>query len=52
MHLMYFFFVSFLTPLHIAADKSHYDVMDILLKHGAKVTTLILQTVKRECNTF
>ncbi|XP_029649365.1 poly [ADP-ribose] polymerase tankyrase-1-like [Octopus sinensis] len=31
---------SFLTPLHIAADKSHYDVMDILLKHGAQVNAL------------
>ncbi len=29
-----------LTPLHIAADKSHYDIMDILLKHGAKVNAL------------
>lgn len=30
----------FLTPLHIAADKSHYDVMDILLKQGAQVNAL------------
>ena len=29
-----------LTPLHVAADKSHYDVMEILLKHGAKVNAL------------
>ena len=28
---------EFLTPLHIATDKSHYDVMELLLKHGAKV---------------
>ena len=28
---------EFVTPLHIAADKAHYDVMDVLLKHGAKV---------------
>lgn len=28
-----------LTPLHVAADKSHYDVMDVLLNHGAKVRT-------------
>ena len=27
----------YLTALHIAADKAHYDVMDVLLKHGAKV---------------
>jgi len=26
-----------LTALHIAADKAHYDVMDVLLKHEAKV---------------
>lgn len=30
-------FYSYVTPLHIAADKAHYDVMDVLLKHGAKV---------------
>ena len=28
---------EFLTPLHLATDKSHYDVMELLLKHGAKV---------------
>ncbi len=28
---------EFLTPLHVAADKSHYDVMDVLLKHSCKV---------------
>ena len=31
-----------LTPLHLAADKSHYDIMDLLLKHGAKVNALDL----------
>lgn len=31
---------DFLTPLHLAADKAHYDVMEILLKHGAKVNAL------------
>lgn len=31
---------DFLTPLHIAADNSHYDLMDVLLKHGAKVNAL------------
>ncbi|KAJ8317508.1 hypothetical protein KUTeg_005412 [Tegillarca granosa] len=30
----------YVTPLHIAADKAHYDVMDVLLKHGAKVNAL------------
>lgn len=31
---------NFLTPLHIAADNSHFDVMDALLRHGAKVNSL------------
>ena len=31
---------NLLTPLHLAADKSHYDVMDALLRHGAKVNAL------------
>ena len=31
---------DFLTPLHLATDKSHYDVMELLLKHGAKVNAL------------
>ena len=29
-----------LTSLHIAADKSHYDVMEVLLKHNAKLNAL------------
>lgn len=29
-----------LTPLHIATDLSHYDLMDTLLRLGAKVNTL------------
>ena len=32
---------SLLTPLHVAADKSHFDVLDILLKHGAKVSVKV-----------
>ncbi|XP_043469121.1 poly [ADP-ribose] polymerase tankyrase isoform X1 [Leptopilina heterotoma] len=31
---------DFLTPLHVAADHSHYDAMDILLRHNAKVNAL------------
>ncbi|KAH9524840.1 Poly [ADP-ribose] polymerase tankyrase-2 [Bulinus truncatus] len=31
---------DYLAPLHIAADKAHYDVMDVLLKHNAKVNAL------------
>lgn len=29
-----------LTPLHIATDLSHYDLMDTLLRLGAKVNAL------------
>ncbi|XP_078310376.1 poly [ADP-ribose] polymerase tankyrase-1-like [Crassostrea virginica] len=31
---------EYVTALHIAADKAHYDVMDVLLKHSAKVNAL------------
>lgn len=31
---------DFLTPLHICADNSHYDLMDVLLKNGAKVNAI------------
>lgn len=31
---------DFLTPLHVTSEKSHFDVMDVLLKHGAKVNAL------------
>ena len=31
---------EFLAPLDIAADKSHVDVLEILLKHGAQVNSL------------
>lgn len=31
---------EFLTPLHIACDMSHYDLMDSLLRIGAKVNAL------------
>lgn len=37
--LIYFFF-SFLTALHLATDKSYYDVMELLLEKGAKVNAL------------
>ncbi|XP_055716585.1 poly [ADP-ribose] polymerase tankyrase [Phlebotomus papatasi] len=31
---------EYLTPLHVATELSHFDVMDCLLKHGAKVNAL------------
>ena len=27
-------------PIHVAADNSHYDVLDALLRHGSKVNAL------------
>lgn len=40
-----------LTPLHLAADKSHFDVMELLLKNGAKINSLddLGQTVLHRC---
>uniref|UniRef100_A0A8C9EP85 Poly [ADP-ribose] polymerase n=1 Tax=Pavo cristatus TaxID=9049 RepID=A0A8C9EP85_PAVCR len=29
---------DFMTPLHVAAEKAHNDVMEVLHKHGAKVS--------------
>lgn len=29
-----------MTPLHVAAEKAHNDVMEVLHKHGAKVNIL------------
>lgn len=40
-------FYRYVTALHIAADKAHYDVMDVLLKHGAKVGTYFTSQLKR-----
>ena len=33
-------YCSFLTALHLATDKSNYDVMELLLEKGAKVNAL------------
>ena len=43
---------GFLTPLHVSADNSHYDVMDALLRNGAKVNALdaLGQTGKASIN--
>lgn len=42
-----------LTPLHIATDLSHYDLMDTLLRLGAKVNVLdaLGQTGKEDLTT-
>ncbi len=31
------FLCSFMTPLHVAAERAHNDIMEVLQKHGAKV---------------
>lgn len=40
MHHFLFLPSSFMTPLHVAAEKAHNDVMEVLHKHGAKVNIL------------
>ncbi|XP_076257576.1 tankyrase isoform X2 [Rhynchophorus ferrugineus] len=42
---------DFLTPLHLAADNSHYDLMDVLLRNGGKVNALdgLGQTALHRC---
>lgn len=30
-------FSSFMTPLHVAAERAHNDILEVLQKHGAKV---------------
>lgn len=32
-----FFFLRFLTPLHVASEKAHNDVVEVVVKHEAKV---------------
>ena len=34
------YFCSFLTALHLATDKSNYDIMELLLEKGTKVNAL------------
>ena len=40
-----------LTPLHVAADRCHVDIMEILLKHAADVNALdrLGQTAMHRC---
>lgn len=35
--LLFLFFKSFLTPLHVASEKAHNDVVEVVVKHEAKV---------------
>lgn len=46
-----------MTPFHVAAERGHNDVLEVLQKHGAKVqTTLLLaclvQRIMRELKGF
>lgn len=42
---------DFLSPLHLAADKSQHDLLELFLKHGAKVNILdaLGQTALHRC---
>lgn len=56
-HLTLFSPPSFMTPFHVAAERGHNDVLEVLQKHGAKVqTTLLLaclvQRIMRELKGF
>lgn len=33
---------SFMTPLHVAAERAHNDILEVLQKHGAKVCCCVL----------
>ncbi|KAG7251367.1 hypothetical protein CRUP_032684, partial [Coryphaenoides rupestris] len=33
---------SFMTPLHVAAERAHNDILEVLQKHGAKTCRLLL----------
>lgn len=36
-HSLILFSHSFMTPFHVAAERGHNDVLEVLQKHGAKV---------------
>jgi len=37
-----------MTPLHVAAERAHNDIMEVLQKHGAKVHTCMCLRVPSE----
>ncbi len=39
---------SFMTPLHVAAERAYNDIMEVLQKHGAKVHTCMCSLVPTE----
>lgn len=41
-----------MTPLHVAAERAHNDIMEVLQKHGAKVNLrFLIQTSQRISHT-
>lgn len=34
-----------MTPLHVAAERAHNDILEVLQKHGAKVSAAILPSL-------
>lgn len=34
--------LSFMTPLHVAAERAHNDILEVLQKHGAKVSAAVI----------
>uniref|UniRef100_A0A8C6UJI3 Tankyrase, TRF1-interacting ankyrin-related ADP-ribose polymerase b n=1 Tax=Neogobius melanostomus TaxID=47308 RepID=A0A8C6UJI3_9GOBI len=34
---------DFMTPLHVAAERAHNDILEVLQKHGAKVAELLVR---------
>ncbi|MGL5955125.1 MAG: hypothetical protein ACRC0X_00745 [Brevinema sp.] len=41
------FFLSLLTPLHLAAEKSPDDITELLLRHKAEVSAVINQLYEK-----
>lgn len=37
-------FLSFMTALHVAAERAHNDILEVLQKHGAKVCLFLCFT--------
>lgn len=40
---------SFMTPLHVAAERAHNDILEVLQKHGAKVCCCVLSVRVSSC---
>lgn len=38
--------LSFMTPLHVAAERAHNDILEVLQKHGAKVSAACIPPLR------